>query len=139
VEKPKAEGPAAYVFPADDLRPGAQAELLRVLQRQGCEVDRARAEFEVSVPVRKNEKDKDKDKDDRAAAPPRERAQEAAATGEPTRKPTESEKASDKVTATAGEKPKTEKRRFPAGSYVVRMDQPYSRIADMLLDYQYWS
>src|SRR5438034_606272 len=24
VEKPKAEGPAAYVFPADDLRPGAQ-------------------------------------------------------------------------------------------------------------------
>ncbi|HEX2722593.1 MAG TPA: hypothetical protein VHM24_06710, partial [Gemmatimonadaceae bacterium] len=27
----------------------------------------------------------------------------------------------------------------PAGSYVVRMDQPYSRIADALLDYQYWS
>jgi hypothetical protein len=31
------------------------------------------------------------------------------------------------------------KRSFPAGSYVVRMDQPYSRIADMLLDRQYWS
>lgn len=31
------------------------------------------------------------------------------------------------------------KRRFPAGSYVVRMDQPYSRIADTLLDRQYWS
>ena len=30
-------------------------------------------------------------------------------------------------------------RSFPAGSYVVRMDQPYSRIADMMLDYQYWS
>jgi hypothetical protein len=30
-------------------------------------------------------------------------------------------------------------RSFPAGSYVVRMDQPYSRIADALLDYQYWS
>jgi hypothetical protein len=28
---------------------------------------------------------------------------------------------------------------FPAGSYIVRMDQPYSRIADALLDYQYWS
>jgi Zinc carboxypeptidase len=28
---------------------------------------------------------------------------------------------------------------FPAGSYVVRMDQPYSRIADALLDHQYWS
>jgi hypothetical protein len=30
-------------------------------------------------------------------------------------------------------------RNFPAGSYIVRMDQPYSRIADALLDYQYWS
>src|SRR5581483_6041476 len=30
-------------------------------------------------------------------------------------------------------------RRFEAGSYIVRMDQPYSRIADALLDYQYWS
>ncbi|MHB1271622.1 MAG: M14 family zinc carboxypeptidase [Rhodanobacter sp.] len=31
------------------------------------------------------------------------------------------------------------RRRFAAGSYVVRMDQPYSRIADALLDRQYWS
>jgi hypothetical protein len=30
-------------------------------------------------------------------------------------------------------------REFPAGSYIVRMDQPYSRIADALLDHQYWS
>ncbi len=36
-----------------------------------------------------------------------------------------------------GKKPTT--RNFPAGSYVVRMDQPYSRIADTLLDRQYWS
>jgi len=28
---------------------------------------------------------------------------------------------------------------FPAGSYVIRMDQPYSRIADALLDRQYWA
>ena len=28
---------------------------------------------------------------------------------------------------------------FPAGSFIVRMDQPYSRIADALLDYQYWA
>ncbi|HRP73395.1 MAG TPA: M14 family zinc carboxypeptidase [Luteimonas sp.] len=31
------------------------------------------------------------------------------------------------------------RQRFPAGSYVIRMDQPYSRIADALLDRQYWS
>jgi Zinc carboxypeptidase len=28
---------------------------------------------------------------------------------------------------------------LPAGSYLVRMDQPYSRIADALLDRQYWA
>jgi hypothetical protein len=28
---------------------------------------------------------------------------------------------------------------FPAGSYIIRMDQPYSRIADALLDRQFWS
>jgi hypothetical protein len=108
VEKPKREGPAAYVFPADDPRPGAQAELLRVLQRHGCEVVRAGTAFDVQVPVRKK-KDKEKDGDDPKAAP----------------------------AATAPVQAET--RRFPAGSYLVRMDQPYSRVADMLLDYQYWS
>ena len=39
----------------------------------------------------------------------------------------------------AAEKPKPAPRTFPAGTYVVRMDQPYSRIADTLLDYQYWA
>jgi hypothetical protein len=33
--------------------------------------------------------------------------------------------------------PKTQT--FAAGSYVIRMDQPYSRIADALLDRQYWA
>ncbi|CAN5887482.1 M14 family zinc carboxypeptidase [soil metagenome] len=29
--------------------------------------------------------------------------------------------------------------KFPAGSYIVRMDQPYSRIADMMMDTQYYN
>ena len=33
----------------------------------------------------------------------------------------------------------TKEGKFPAGSYVVRMDQPYSRMADMLLDTQYFN
>jgi hypothetical protein len=33
----------------------------------------------------------------------------------------------------------TAARTYPAGSYIVRMDQPYSRIADTLLDRQYWA
>src|SRR5438477_5821829 len=35
--------------------------------------------------------------------------------------------------------PAPSSREFAADSYVIRMDQPYSRIADALLDYQYWS
>ena len=109
--KPKSEGPAAYVFPGDDPRPGGQAELLRTLQLQGCEISRATAPFTVNVKKKK--------------APPRDRN---AATAD--QKPADDPK-------TPG--PTTEPRQFPSGSYVVRMDQPYSRIADMLLDHQYWS
>ncbi len=49
---------------------------------------------------------------------------------------------SDAATATVpgekrADKPKQET--FAAGSLVVRMDQPYSRIADALLDHQFWA
>ena len=79
VAKAHTEGPAAYVFPGDDPRPGQQARTLQTLQGHGIEVHRATAPLAV---------------------------------GEET---------------------------FPEGSYVVRMDQPYSRGADMLLDRQYYS
>jgi hypothetical protein len=39
--------------------------------------------------------------------------------------------------AKAGQKPTAVK--LPAGSFVVRLDQPYSRVADALLDRQYWA
>ncbi len=42
-------------------------------------------------------------------------------------------------TAAKSKGPAMESRTFPAGSYIIRMDQPYSRIADALLDYQFWS
>jgi len=47
--------------------------------------------------------------------------------------------AKDKDSSDKPAKPKTVARTFAAGSFVVRMDQPYSRIADALLDRQYWS
>ena len=87
--KPKVAGPAAYIFTANDPRPGGQAELLRLLQQQGCEVHKATAPFSATIPAKKGAK--------------------------------------------------AETKQFPAGSYLVRMDQPYSRIADMMLDYQYWA
>ncbi|HMX25729.1 MAG TPA: M14 family zinc carboxypeptidase [Blastocatellia bacterium] len=104
--KAKVSGPAAYVFPADDPRLGGQAELLRLLQMQGCEVHRATAAFTVAVPGKK-----------RPARPG-----EMAASG-----------------GNGNEARSEETRTFAAGSYLGRMGQPYSRIADMMLDYQYWS
>ena len=79
VAKALTEGPAAYVLPADDPRPGQQARLLQMMADHAFEVHRT--EDEVTI-------------------------------GETT---------------------------FPEGSYVVRMDQPYSRGADMLLDKQYYN
>jgi hypothetical protein len=54
----------------------------------------------------------------------------------------EVEQLSDAVTATIpsekrGDKPKEQT--FPVGSIVIRMDQPYSRVADALLDRQFWA
>ncbi|HKZ77413.1 MAG TPA: M14 family zinc carboxypeptidase [Pyrinomonadaceae bacterium] len=109
VLKPKNEGPAAYVLPADDPRLGNQAELLRTLQAQAVEISRATAPFTVTVKAR--------------------RTPAASASPSPSPSPGPSPTPS----------PKTEERQFPAGSYIVRMDQPYSRIADALLDYQYWA
>jgi hypothetical protein len=105
IEKPKNEGPAAYVLTADDPRPGAQAELLRILQKQHVELSRATAPFSVTLPARA--------RSGRAAQ--------------------------DSATSRASASTKSETRQFPAGTYIVRMDQPYSRIADALLDKQYWA
>ena len=94
----------------DDPRLGAQAELLRVLQKQHVEISRATAAFTVHA------------------------AGEARRGGRTRR--------ARRRGGGRGEVPSgahaTETRKFPAGSYIVRMDQPYSRIADALLDYQYW-
>jgi hypothetical protein len=103
VQKPRNEGPAAYVFAANDPRPGAQADLLRVLQLQHVEISRATAPFSASVPARRGGR------------------------------------TADSATAQPASAATTETRQFPAGSYIIRMDQPYSRIADALLDRQYWA
>ena len=113
--KPKNEGPAAYVFPSDDPRPGNQAELLRTLQAQGVEIHRTTAPFTVNT------------KSEPAAG----RSPNVVVSTGPA--PTPSPSPTPAATQSSGT------RTFPAGSYIVRMDQPYSRTADALLDYQYWS
>jgi hypothetical protein len=124
VLKPSNEGPAAYVFPADDPRPGAQAQLLSILRMQGCEVSRATAPFSVTVPEKKEKSPAGKE-----AKAGDDSEQKEDTTG------TEAQK---KESGGKG-KESTKTIQFVTGSYIVRMDQPYSRIADALLDYQYWS
>jgi hypothetical protein len=90
IEKPTAEGPAAYVIANDEAHANRNVELLKSLARQHVEVQQLSAAATINVPGEKRD-----------------------------------------------DKPKAQT--FPAGSIVVRMDQPYSRIADALLDKQYWA
>ncbi len=110
VAKARTEGPAAWIIPNDGKRPALAAQLARLLQRQGAEVHRLDRETEVKVAK---------------PAPPH---------GGPAA-PSAENRAPDSKAETA--KPTAQK--VAAGSYVVRMDQPYSRIVDMMLDTQYFS
>jgi hypothetical protein len=142
--KARTEGPAAYVLPADERRPGAQADLLRILQKQHVEISRATAPFTVMVPVPRS----------RPVAPPN--APPGGRAPDSTRpadfaRAVDSARPSEMARTTNAPPPinpydtlplsiaRTEARQFPVGSFIIRMDQPYSRIADALLDYQYWS
>jgi hypothetical protein len=98
IAKARTEGPAAWVFPADDPRPAEQASLLSLFELQGIEVHRT--EKEVRLPASNS-------------------GPSADARSKEEKKPAETV--------------------IPGGSYVVRMDQPYSRLADMVLDTQYYS
>ncbi|HYL11154.1 MAG TPA: M14 family zinc carboxypeptidase, partial [Candidatus Acidoferrales bacterium] len=111
VAKAAMEGPAAWAIVNDGRRPALAAQLANLLQHQGAEVHRLESDFEVKM---------------EAAPPTPQRRQEAAA----------AEKSGDASEAKKPEAPKTLK--LALGSYIVRMDQPYSRMADMLLDTQYY-
>jgi hypothetical protein len=129
--KPKTEGPAAYVFPGDDPRLGPQATLLRILQLQGCEISRATAAFTVTVPGRRRPA-REITTDTSGAGRSGPDAEGQQSQDRPSQERPRQDRPADRA-------PEPESRTFPAGSYILRMDQPYSRIADTLLDYQYWA
>jgi len=124
IQKPSQEGPAAYVLPGDDPRLGSQADLLRVMMKQRVEISRATAPFSVTLPAPQHAQG-----GGRGANP----QNNAGAEGDQANAPSGNSRANGE------KKPTTITREFPAGSYIIRMDQPYSRIADSLLDYQYWA
>jgi len=134
--KARVEGPAAYVFPANDPRLGSQAELLRILQKQAVEISRATTSFTVKLPARQPAGG-GRGRGGRGGAGAT-GAEGASAPGAPGAANAEGV-AEAPAQQPPPQRPPDVTREFPAGSYIVRMDQPYSRIADALLDYQYWA
>ncbi len=143
VAKATNEGPVAYVVPGDAPRPVEAADMVNLLRLMGVEVHRATREFTL--------------RDERpqaravAAAEGRDAPREARAEQGAEERGAEGERAPGSVEPRAGagqQQPRTgagqperraAERRFPAGSYIIRMDQPYSRMADMMLDTQYYN
>ena len=123
--KARAEGPAAWVLSANEPSLGRQADLLKVLQKQRVEVSRATAPFTVTLPVR------------RPATTTVANAGNGGGRGAGAGN--DGNGGGRGRGGRGSDAPATETRQFPAGSYIIRMDQPYSRIADALLDYQYWA
>jgi hypothetical protein len=129
IQKPSQEGPSAYVLPGDDPRLGSQADLLRVMMKQRVEISRATAAFTVTLPA------------------PRVQGGGRGANGTNGQNSAGAEGDQANAGGNGGgngrgnreARPTTVTKEFPAGSYIIRMDQPYSRIADSLLDYQYWA
>ncbi|MGA2095326.1 MAG: M14 family zinc carboxypeptidase [Candidatus Acidiferrum sp.] len=122
VAKATTEGPAAWVIVNDGRRPALAAQLANLMQKQGVEVQKLEQDFEVketAAPAAKGA-------DAKSAAKPDDKT-----------KTEKADKSKDDASAKKSEEAKTTK--LPLGSYIIRMDQPYSRMADMLLDTQYYS
>jgi Zinc carboxypeptidase len=112
ISKATTEGPAAYVFDVNQKRKGQLRDLLMLLQTHGIEVHKADSAFSIKAnwPPKKTEDSSEKKDTDKKDA----------------------DKKDDKK-----EKKEDEPLKFAAGSYIIRMDQPYSRFADTLLDTQF--
>ncbi len=154
VAKPSTSGPTAYILAADPAYTNRQIALLRTLAKQHVEISQLTEPATVSVSA-----------SDYAAAMnentprPAPRSQSGALNspgqtsgGSATISKSGSANSSDNpgnaaaanapgsVGSSGADQPAPPVREtFPAGSYVIRMDQPFSRVADALLDRQYWA
>jgi hypothetical protein len=124
IAKATTEGPAAWAILNDGRRPALAAQLANLLQRQGAEVHKLEQELEVKVTApTPPEADDD--------AKPADQAKSGTADKSDKTDKTKEDAAAKKAESTTV--------KLPLGSYILRMDQPYSRIVDMLLDTQYYS
>lgn len=132
VAKATTEGPAAWAILNDGRRPTLAAQLASLLQRQGAEVHKLDHDFEVkptAAPAKEGEP-----KDEARS----EEIGKSDATANEASKDVSARHGSQKDEASV-KKEEAKPVKVPAGSYIIRMDQPYSRMVDMLLDTQYYS
>ena len=122
IAKPDEGGPAAYVFAGDPAFRNRQLMLLRTLAKQHVEIARLDAAAAVNVTA-----------SDHAASMNQNVPQAASGTQDAATR--------TGVLGGSGATPPVPpvSETFPAGSYIIRMDQPYARVADALLDRQYWA
>ncbi|HEV2800296.1 MAG TPA: M14 family zinc carboxypeptidase [Pyrinomonadaceae bacterium] len=141
VAKASNEGPAAYIVPGDAPRPVEAADMVNLLRLMGVEVHRATREFTVRDERPQPRQGADAQRGDAPRAV-EQGAEQRGAEGE--RAPGSAEQQTSRQGAgqtqgAAQAERRAAERRFPAGSYIIRMDQPYSRMADMMLDTQYYN
>ena len=132
VAKATTEGPAAYAILNDGKRPALAAQLARLMQEQGAEVHRLDSETEVkqAAPAASG------GRGGRGANAGADNATQGGTRADaPANPPSENSNAASQISRT----PAMQSVKIPTGSYIIRMDQPYSRIVDMLLDTQYFN
>ncbi len=117
VAKATTEGPAAWAI-ENQTRPALAAQLVRLLEKQAVEVSRLSSSYAVNkLPASVSPIESSPASNEKSGTPTGPGSNRS---GHP-----ENNVSSPEI--------------LPAGTYIVRMDQPYSRIADMLLDQQYYS
>jgi hypothetical protein len=126
VAKSSTEGPAAWAIVNDGKRPGLAAQLARLFQEQGAEVQKLNQDVHVSEPMPAMG-----GAGGRGGRGGRGMESQSA----PAEAPAQGGTAAERVPAG----PRKQDIAIPAGSYIIRMDQPYSRVADMMLDTQYFN
>jgi hypothetical protein len=126
VAKATTEGPAAWAIVNDGKRPALAAQLANLMQRQGAEVQKLEQDFEVKEKATPAAKTADTKSEAKTEAGRTDKSRNE-----------KSDKTKEEAATKKSEEEKTTK--IPLGSYIIRMDQPYSRMADMLLDTQYYS
>jgi hypothetical protein len=138
VAKATTEGPAAWAILNDGRRPALAAQLANLLQRQGGEVQKLDQDFEVKPAVSPK---KEGEGEAKAEAKTEENSttEKSAAASNNAKKDALAKNATAKTDEASAKKEEGKPVKVPAGSYIIRMDQPYSRMVDMLLDTQYYS